>query len=693
MAGENEAPLHVSPSVNAVNENGNVTVVENIARPLRRLSVAELVLPLPAANHASPPPTNSKRIAWEDSQVPASPAKDSTSSARSVGSSAETAPEKSFLSKMLSIFHPRKSYSPIGGSAPTARLHSTLTSRALIDSVPTTPHSKSLKHKKTSTGSLPASDTVRSNISLHVVGKEDAVAQAGKFRSRLWIRVALVAVSITLAAMAILLVTLFMVKQLGTPGGGTIDLASVPPSQFLQREWLDRFRIVSQQIVRYIDKVEYDDNTLAVRSIPGQQAPLSPGGFYTNGGYTIDLRWLSVANSVLAWGFEKYRMGFEETNTRVQTTEILRKMISFIDNKCWQLRVSSKRYISRIGYPNSTQDEAMWARSPEQLRTASSVQPRVANQLGAEVFEAREIAMDVSAAMASMAQLRPKQKMTLIKHARELLTFAMDTRFSYNKYKKTFGDEFVWAAAWRAYAEKTVGSPLREWPGKFQIGNPKIHPHAFSRNDKALGCLVRLSQDWFLSFYSRRDNFQAQAAQWLNRIVYGTGGYVQRTPGGLLWVDKVSEKEGSLHVAVFTAMTIYQYVDHGMNPADRSGRFARDLIALADKQIRYIFGDNPMKLVYVYGFSVPGARSIRAPHHRLLGQRLPSYPQLRGLLVRGPAKNDQFALNDRVANSVSLDSTVALLVCLQRPAYVSYLRRMANASPTVSSHQNTTSSV
>ncbi|KAI4326774.1 hypothetical protein L6164_019311 [Bauhinia variegata] len=149
--------------------------------------------------------------------------------------------------------------------------------------------------------------------------------------------------------------------------------------------------------------------------------------------------------------------------------------------------------------------------------------------------------------------------------------------------------------------------------------------------------------------------------------MYGTPGFqAQYTPGGLLYKGS----ESNLQYVTSTAFLLLTYSKYLSSHGDGGGGVvscgtvtitAQNLIALAQKQVDYILGNNPIKMSYMVGF---GERYPKHIHHR--ASSLPSihaYPQripcnngfqylysaspnpnlLVGAIVGGPDSNDNFS--------------------------------------------------
>mmetsp|Transcript_22155 Transcript_22155/g.36706 ORF Transcript_22155/g.36706 Transcript_22155/m.36706 type:complete len:480 (-) Transcript_22155:353-1792(-) len=420
------------------------------------------------------------------------------------------------------------------------------------------------------------------------------------------------------------------------------------------------FGFIMQAIIRFLGAEKDNGQYVSVARVRLAR-PMSPGGTFTRGGYTVHADVLSFAVANLAVGLRKYAAGFQNASVYSSSFAFLESSANYIDNNMWQRRSTDKLFMHQVG--DSTGHQLQWGLSYGDLRGLPADQLRPVLELN---NTSPAIAFDVSSGMAATSKLLgTTPRLRFIKHAGEMLTYGAMTPLSYSAGRAVFGDEMVFAAIHRAYAENTIGSPLREWPGKAAIGDMRVHPIIFSRSEKSLGCLVLLSMDWFKDYYRTRDNFAGQASNWFTAILAGRQG-VRFTSGGLIYVPGHSNVHGSLHVAVFTALASYLYVDFGMD--NQTSLQAQQLVRFADTQIAYIMGQNPLGRCYVYGIS---ANSVTKLYHRFAYN--PSswilLPTLSGALVGGPLDGTDAFIDDGsnpVANGVSVDSAVALLICLAR---------------------------
>ncbi|PWA80616.1 glycosyl hydrolase 9B5 [Artemisia annua] len=291
-----------------------------------------------------------------------------------------------------------------------------------------------------------------------------------------------------------------------------------------------------------------------------------------------------------------------------------------------------------------------------------------------------EVAAETAAAMASASLVfkssDPKYSSTLLKHAKELFTFADKHRGSYSEnipevqtyYNSTgYGDELLWAASWLYHATTeqtyldyvtgTNGETFANW------GSPTW----FSWDDKLPGTQVLLSRSSLFNskvasnadIKKYRKTAEAIMCGLLPKSPTATS---SRTKNGLIWISDWN----ALQHPVASAFLAVVYSDYMLTSrslkiqCDADTFTAKDLRKFALSQANYVLGDNPMKMSYLVGY---GDKYSQYVHHRgasipadattgcsdgwdWLSSDKPNPNVAVGALVGGPFLNESF-VDDR----------------------------------------------
>lgn len=134
------------------------------------------------------------------------------------------------------------------------------------------------------------------------------------------------------------------------------------------------------------------------------------------------------------------------------------------------------------------------------------------------------------------------------------------------------------------------------------------------------------------------------------------------TPGGLLWCDGVSDFN-SINIPLNIAFVSLLYAPYATT-TEKSSKY----IEFAQSQIKYVLGENPMKMPYVVGIS---PESPKNPHHAgahastTNSMLLPIETTniLYGAIVGGPSKNDYY-IDDRTKYNTTEVNGFAIYLCL-----------------------------
>ncbi|CAI5499780.1 unnamed protein product [Closterium sp. Naga37s-1] len=263
-------------------------------------------------------------------------------------------------------------------------------------------------------------------------------------------------------------------------------------------------------------------------------------------------------------------------------------------------------------------DHRCWQR-PEDMTT-----PRMAFRLdaknpGTEV--AAEAAAALAAASMAFASRDEAYSRELIRHAKELFTFANTYRKSYvssipsaaafyNSYSG-FNDELLWAAAWlqRATGEGQYLAFVKKNNETLQGATTSMN--AFSWDNKFAAAQILLSKVYFKARDPGLNGYRLRANDFVcATVVRGT-----RTPGGLLFVQPWSNLQ--YVTAVSLLLAVYSDYLDGARVAsvqcDSTAVTPAAMRKFVAKQMSYLLGDNPRRMSYMVGY---GASFPLRVHHR-----------------------------------------------------------------------------
>jgi len=372
------------------------------------------------------------------------------------------------------------------------------------------------------------------------------------------------------------------------------------------------------------------------------------GGYYDAGdGVKFGLP-MAGAMTLLAWGGIEFPAGYQKSGQ----WDCLLDAVRWGDDWLMKAHAAPDVFYGQVG--RGDLDHAFWG-PPEAMQM-----PRPAYKIDAD-HPGSDLAGEASAALAAGSILfkksDPDYAARCLEHARQLFAFAdvhrgvysasiEDARAYYNSFSG-YQDELAWAAAWLA---KATGE--RAYLARAEtIFHDNLAPADWhgtqSWDDKKYGVAILLAQ-----LTGKREYFDA-VNRWLNFWTVGENGRrVSTTSGGLAWLDQW----GSLRYAANTSFLALIYArTPGAKNADRDREFA-------NRQIRYILGDNPRRSSYVVGF---GSNPPQRPHHRAasgvtdVADPGPNRHVLYGALVGGPGAPDDHAyVDDRsnyITNEVALD--------------------------------------
>ena len=371
------------------------------------------------------------------------------------------------------------------------------------------------------------------------------------------------------------------------------------------------------------------------------------GGYYDAGdGVKFGLP-MASAMTLLAWSGIEFPTGYKKSGQ----LDFLLDAVRWGADWLMKAHPAPDVFYGQVG--RGDLDHAYWG-PPETMQMERPSFKIDADHPGTEL--AAEAAAALAASSILFKKIDPDYAARSLEHARQLFDFAdrhrgvysdaiSDARAYYNSFSG-YQDELAWAAAWLA---KATGD--KRYLAKAEaIFHDALLKQSWrgtqSWDDKKYGTAILLAQ------LTGKAEYFAKIDSWLDFwALSGRNDHVQKTPGGLAWLDQW----GSLRYAANTAFLAFVYAKTN---AAHGGRY----IPFATRQIRYILGDNPRRSSYVVGFGInPPVRA----HHRAasgvdnIGDPGENRHVLYGALVGGPsAPDDDSYIDDRsnyITNEVSLD--------------------------------------
>ncbi|GLJ38308.1 hypothetical protein SUGI_0780040 [Cryptomeria japonica] len=323
---------------------------------------------------------------------------------------------------------------------------------------------------------------------------------------------------------------------------------------------------------------------------------------------------------------------------------------------------------------DGSSDHYCWQR-PEDMTTPRQAYRIDANNPGSDL--AGETAAAMAAASIVFRHSNPAYSNELLSHARQLFTFADKYRGKYDSSitvaRKYYGsmsgyaDELLWAAAWLHEATGDLSYMEYLINNAGPLGGTGWAMTEFSWDVKYAGVQV-LASKFLMQGRGKQSEavlqgYQEKAEYFLCACMQKGNRNVQRTPGGLLYVQKWN----NIQFVTSASFLLSVYSDY-LTSAGKSVQCPMgsvqpsELLALAKSQVDYILGDNPRATSYMVGY---GSNYPSQVHHRASSivsykvdssfvsckggyatwfSRKSSDPNvLVGAIVGGPDGNDNFA--------------------------------------------------
>ncbi|KAF5191130.1 Endoglucanase [Thalictrum thalictroides] len=372
---------------------------------------------------------------------------------------------------------------------------------------------------------------------------------------------------------------------------------------------------------------------------------------------------MAYTATVLSWAILEYG---DQMNA-VKQLESAQDSLKWITDYLIAAHPSENVLIIQVGDPDL--DHKCWER-PETM-----AEKRPLTQVNT-TSPGTEVAAETAAAMAAASLVFKSTDSTysdlLVKHAKQLFTFADTYRGSYSRsvpkvqtyYNSTgYGDELLWAATWLyhatgedsyfKYATVENGKAFANW------GNPTW----FSWDNKQAGTQVLLSR---VSFFGGKETSNSglhryrktAEAVMCGLLPQSPTATTSRTDGGLIWISQWNALQHPVASAFLAAI----YSDYMLS--SRTATFScngklytpKDLRKFAISQADYVLGNNPLKMSFLVGY---GSNYPKYVHHRgasipvdadtgcddgfkWLNSTDPNPNEATGALVGGPFLNETF---------------------------------------------------
>ncbi|KAI3460387.1 hypothetical protein Pfo_017050 [Paulownia fortunei] len=330
---------------------------------------------------------------------------------------------------------------------------------------------------------------------------------------------------------------------------------------------------------------------------------------------------MAFTATVLSWTILEYGDQMKVVNQLEPVQDSLKWITDYLVNAH---PTDNVLYI-QVGSPKA--DHSCWDR-PEDM-----TEERPLTQVNTSA-PGTDVAAETAAALASASLVfrttDSAYSTSLLKHAKQLFTFADKYRESYSIsipeiqtfYNSTgYGDELLWAASWlyhatgeRSYFEYVTGKNGEDFAN---WGSPTW----FSWDNKLAGAQVLLSRVSFFGpkdisnsnvLHKYRESAEAVMCGLLPKSPTATS---SRTDNGLVWVSQWN----ALQHPVASAFLAVIYSDYMLTSrtaklsCDGNNFRPSDLRKFAISQADYVLGNNPMKMSYLVGY---GDKYPQYVHHR-----------------------------------------------------------------------------
>ena len=387
------------------------------------------------------------------------------------------------------------------------------------------------------------------------------------------------------------------------------------------------------------------------------------GGYYDAGDNVKFGLPMASTVATLSWGVYEYRSAFASAGQLDKVLDAIRWGTDYFI-KC---HTDTNEFYYQVG--SGSADHAWWG--PVEVIEEVMARPSYKVTLAAP---GSCVVGAMAAALASASIVfkptDPTYASTCLTHARQLFNFAYTTQSDsgytaangfYTSYSG-FWDELSAAAAWLYLATNDANYLNKaelcanNWGKEGQTGFWG-YKWTHSWDDMHYMAQILLARATGKQIYI--DSIERNLDYWM------PSGGITYTPGGLAWLDSW----GSLRYAANASLLAFVWADDSRGNATKKLTYKN----FAERQIKYILGDNPRAGNYLIGF---GANPPQNPHHRTAhgswanSISTPDYTRhvLHGAMVGGPSSNDSYSdvRTDYTRNEVACDYDAALAGALAK---------------------------
>lgn len=330
---------------------------------------------------------------------------------------------------------------------------------------------------------------------------------------------------------------------------------------------------------------------------------------------------LAFTATVLSWTILEYGDQMEVVNQLQPAQDSLKWITDYLTNA----HPSENVLYVQVGNPEA--DHKCWDR-PEDMTEKRPLAQINATSPGSDV--AAETAAALASASLAFKKVDPSYSRTLLKHAKQLFTFADKYRASYcdsipdtKKYYNStgYGDELLWAASWlyhatgdQSYIDYVTGKNGDDFA---QWGSPTW----FSWDNKLAGAQVLLSRLIIFKAKGVSDNSGLQKYVSTARAVMcgllpdSPTATTSRNANGLVWISDWNALQHPVASAFLAAIFSDYMLTSQIAKIKCDGKFftPADLRKFAQSQADYVLGDNPMGMSFLVGY---GDKFPQFVHHR-----------------------------------------------------------------------------
>ncbi|PKQ61852.1 hypothetical protein BZG02_14600 [Labilibaculum filiforme] len=355
---------------------------------------------------------------------------------------------------------------------------------------------------------------------------------------------------------------------------------------------------------------------------------------------------MAYSVTTLCWGYLENKHAYEKADQ----VNIFKENIKYVTDYFINCHPSPNELYGQVGDGN--EDHKYWLSAEViDIKSTRKSYKIDASKPGSDL--AGETAAALAAASIVFKDSDPTYSELLLKHAKELYTFADTYRGKYSEsisnvkafYNSWSGyqDELCWGAIW-LYKATQNDSYLTKAKSEYdKLGNQgqesvKSYGWTLAWDDKSYGCYVLMAALTGDSKYSA--DAERHLNQWFTDRVSSVGPKFTQTGFPVL------DMWGSFRYAANTAFLMLEQSDN-MSDATKQAKYRKRAKEIMD----YLLGDNPQKTSYVIGY---GAKYPLNPHHRTahgswsdnISSPVTSRHILYGALVGGHEEADDYNWED-----------------------------------------------